>query len=75
MSYFVNWIRGGKAQRFAYEHADLESALEFACEAFVMDCGDVWGIDERGQTVAEAALLAAKRLEPDATDRYTYAFC
>ena len=58
MSYFVNWIRDGKTQRFAFEHADLESALEFACEAFVMDCSDVRVIDGHGQRVADRVAVA-----------------
>jgi hypothetical protein len=56
--YFVNWIRDGQTSRFAYAHPTLDSALEFACEAFKIECSDVWVIDENGQKVADRRAVA-----------------
>jgi hypothetical protein len=58
MSYFVSWVRDGKTTRFAHPHNELESALEFACEAFKIDCGDVWVSDDNGQKVADRVAVA-----------------
>jgi hypothetical protein len=58
MPYFVSWIRDGKVTRFGYEHPKLDSALEFACEAFRMECSDVWITDENGQKVADRVKVA-----------------
>ena len=58
MPYFVNWVREGKISRFAYEHTNLESAMEFACEAFRIECSDVWINDENGQKVADRVAVA-----------------
>jgi hypothetical protein len=49
MPYFVNWIRGGQISRFAHPHPDLNSALDFACEAFRIECGDVWVVTRTGK--------------------------
>jgi hypothetical protein len=56
--YFVNWIRDGRISRLAYAHPDLNSALEFACTAFSMECSDVWIIDGNGQKVADRVAVA-----------------
>ena len=56
--YFVNWICRGKVTNFAHPHADLNSALDFACEAFKMECKNVWIIDENGQKVADRVAIA-----------------
>jgi hypothetical protein len=58
MLYFVNWTRGGQVSRFAHPHPNLDSALEFACEAFRIECSDVWIIDENGQKVADRVATA-----------------
>jgi hypothetical protein len=58
VQYFVNWIRDGRIQRFAHPHTTLESALKFACEAFRMECTDVWIDDEDGQKVADRVTVA-----------------
>lgn len=58
MPYFVNWVRDGKITRFAYAHPDLNAALDFACEAFRIECSDVWVIDEQGQKVADRSVVA-----------------
>ncbi len=58
MPYFVTWVRNGKTSRFAYTHSELDSALEFACEAFKMECSDVWVSDENGQKVADRVAVA-----------------
>jgi hypothetical protein len=58
MSYFVNWIRDGRVTRFAHPHPDLDSALDFACEAFKIECSDVWVNDENGQKVADRRSVA-----------------
>jgi hypothetical protein len=61
MPYFVNWIRDGQISRFAHPHHDLNSALDFACEAFRIECSDVWVIDENGQKGALGRQRAAPR--------------
>jgi hypothetical protein len=53
MPYFANWIRDGQITRFAHPHPDLSSALDFACEAFKIECSGVWVNDENGQKVAD----------------------
>jgi hypothetical protein len=58
MRYFVSWIREGKTSRFAHPHVDVDSALEFACEAFKIECSDVWVTDEHGQKVADRVAVA-----------------
>jgi hypothetical protein len=58
MPYFVCWIREEKTSRFAYPHPDVNSALDFACEAFKIQCSDVWVIDENGQQVADRVAVA-----------------
>lgn len=58
MPYFVNWVRDGQTQRFAYPHPELDSALDFASGAFVGECSDVWVVDERGQMVADRVTIA-----------------
>jgi hypothetical protein len=58
MSYFVNWIRNGQVSRFAHPHVDLTSALDFACEAFRIECSEVWINDENGQKVADRLAIA-----------------
>lgn len=58
MPYYVNWIRDGRINRFAYAHATLEAALNFACTAFRIECSDVWVIDENGQKVADRRMVA-----------------
>jgi hypothetical protein len=58
MPYFVSWIRDGKTDRFAHPHSNLDSAYEFACAAFAMDCTDVWITDEIGQKVADRVMVA-----------------
>jgi hypothetical protein len=58
MPYFVCWIREGKTSRFAHPHGDIDSALEFACEAFKIECSDVWVTDEHGQKVADRVAVA-----------------
>jgi hypothetical protein len=58
MPYFVCWIREGKTTRFAHPHVDIDSALEFACEAFKIECSDVWITDEHGQKVSDRVAVA-----------------
>jgi hypothetical protein len=58
MPYFVSWIRDGKLTRFAHPHSDLRSALDFACEAFKIECSDVWVCDVNGQKVADRLAVA-----------------
>jgi hypothetical protein len=58
MTYFVTWIRNGETSRFAHSHGELESALEFACEAFKIDCSDVWVSDANGLKVADRVAVA-----------------
>jgi hypothetical protein len=58
MLYFVNWIRDGRVSRFAHPHPHLDSALDFACEAFRIECSDVWVNDENGQKVADRTAIA-----------------
>jgi hypothetical protein len=48
----------GKTSRFAHPHPDVNSALEFACQAFKMECSDVWVTDENGQRVADRVAVA-----------------
>jgi hypothetical protein len=58
MPYFVSRIREGRTSRFAHPHSDINSALEYACEAFRMECSDVWVTDESGQKVADRVAVA-----------------
>jgi hypothetical protein len=58
MTFFVTWIRDGQISRFAYAHPSLESALDFACEAFSIECSDVWVNDAKGQKVADRVAVA-----------------
>ncbi len=58
MPYFVSWIKDGRVRRFAYPHADLETALGFASEVLQMDCSDVWISDETGQRIADRRRVA-----------------
>jgi len=50
--------QGGKTSRFAHPHVDIDSALEFACEAFKIECSDVWVTDDHGQKVADRVAVA-----------------
>lgn len=58
MPYFVSWIRDGQISRFAHPHPNLNSALDFACEAFQIECTDVWVTDAQGQKVADRVAVA-----------------
>lgn len=58
MPYFVSWIRDGTTSRFAHPHLDVNSALEFACTAFQIECSDVWVTDENGQKIADRVAVA-----------------
>lgn len=58
MPYFVSWVRVGKISRFAHPHDTIESALAFACEAFRVECSDVWVTDENGQKIADRVAVA-----------------
>jgi len=59
--YYVSWIKDGKRRRFAYPHANLETAIGFANEMIHMDdCTEVQVNDEAGELVADrAAILEA----------------
>jgi hypothetical protein len=57
-AYYVAWKRDGQTQRFAHHHTDLNSALDFACEAFKIECSDVWITDDNGQRVADRVEIA-----------------
>ena len=58
MAYFVSWIRDGRISRFAHPHSGLSAALDFACEAFRIECSDVWITDDNGQKVADRKIVA-----------------
>jgi hypothetical protein len=58
MSYFVSWIRDRRTSKFVLEHDTLDSALEFACQAFRIECTDVWITDHHGQKVADRVAVA-----------------
>jgi hypothetical protein len=58
MPYFVSWIKDGRVRRFAYPHANLETALALASEVLRMDCGDVWVSDETGRQIADRHRVA-----------------
>jgi hypothetical protein len=58
MPYFVSWIRDGQISRFAHPHPNLDSAFDFACAAFTMECTDVWITDENNQKVADRVKVA-----------------
>jgi hypothetical protein len=53
MSFFVSCIRNGRVHRFAYPHANLDTALGFACEILQLEQCDVWVRDEKGETIAD----------------------
>jgi hypothetical protein len=53
MPYFVASITDRRVRRFAYPHARLETAMDFAWEVLKTGCSDVWVSDERGQKVAD----------------------
>jgi hypothetical protein len=55
MTYFVSWIRDGKIVRFAHPHQQMDSALAFACEAFKVECSDVWVTVTCGNGMAAGA--------------------
>jgi hypothetical protein len=57
-SYYVAWIIDGRTNRFAHPHAELNSALDFACEAFKIGCSDVWITDDQGRQVADRVEIA-----------------
>ncbi|MDR3474083.1 MAG: hypothetical protein P4M09_20700 [Devosia sp.] len=59
MEYFVSWrTPDRKTSRFAYPHPDLDSALDFACEGFVLNADDIWIDDANGQKVADRVRVA-----------------
>jgi len=67
--YYVSWIKDGKRRRFAYPHANLETALGFANEMILMDATDVWVNDESGELVADReAVLAAYDAETELSE-------
>jgi len=46
MPYYVSWIKDGRTRRFAYPHANLDTAIGFASEVLHRECSDVWISDE-----------------------------
>jgi len=65
MPYFVSWVKDGRVRRFAYPHANLETALSFASEVLEMDCTDVWVSDENGHKIADRRAVAQYAEEAD----------
>jgi len=58
MPYYVSWIKDGRTRRFAYPHANLDTAIGFASEVLHRECSDVWISDENGHLVADQKAVA-----------------